>query len=706
MMVSNIEFFRAFDKLKASQAKVGIDFETNNTVSLRKEGLGRYLESPDLQVLMMGLAIRDERNNLLSTVIGLKNSYYDLGAMIKYINNSKLNKIYAHNSAFEMGVFKAITGNPSNICIRDTMMIANIWGASPKLEWAAPQLLGLEKMEEGKEFINTFCLGNPKIVDFDFIHSSMITHALWGNGLEYCANDAELSLQIGERWDVFSDEEWNSFMLTHGMNETGWQVDLDLVDRMQQQYEQNTLWLEHTWRKQHNPLDPMNGKPLNIKSWQQVLRYVHERGFQLKSTDKLAITRLFSTASSMPRSPARDEVAALAAVKLALGGSSLTKLQRIKDLTCSDGRLRYSYNHAGAGQTFRTSGKGVQMQNLKRLGSIVAPMDESLLMLTNEELSDNLRQVFTARNKDRVLMVADLSSVEARILAWLAWEDWKLEAINKGQDLYKQLATTIFDCTYAEVTKGRRQQGKVGELGGGYGMGAKALKDFADKMWIELSLDQAQNIVAAYRTKNPNIKQLWFNLNKAAISSIQGVPSKVHVGPPSKNYHVLFDAQPERQEMNNATGTKILTMSLFKSDGTKIFTRMWRGAYLTRSKFGDEVVYHKSPSAPNMNKLWTDYVIDPDTKRRIYNKLYGGKLTGVLVQSMARELFFKMVSDIAIQLPPNCLMVGQFHDEVVLDVPLDMTDYIERRVVEIMSSSSYPMLPIGCEVKHAYRYIK
>lgn len=705
MMVDNIEFFRAFDNLKASTAKVGIDFETNNTVSLRKEGLGRYLESPDLQVLMMGLAIRDESNNLLSTTVSFA-SLYDLGLMIEHISNSKLNKIYAHNSAFEMGVFKAVTGNPSNLCIRDTMMIANIWGASPKLEWAAPQLLGLEKMEEGKEFIDIFCLGDPKVVDSDFIMSSTITYAIWDKGLQYCANDAELALQIGERWDVFTDEEWNFFMLTHDMNETGWQVDLDLVDRMQEQYEQNTQWLEHTWRKEHNPLDPMTGKPLNIKSWQQVLRYVHERGFQLKSTDKLAMTRLRIIASIVPSSPASDEVVALATVKLALGGSSLTKLQRIKDLTCGDGRLRYSYNHAGAGQTFRTSGKGVQMQNLKRLGSIVAPMNESLLMFTNEELSDNLRQVFTARNKDRVLMVADLSSVEARILAWLAWEDWKLDAINRGEDLYKQLATVIFDCTYAEVTKGQRQQGKVGELGGGYGMGAKALKDFADKMGIELSLDQAQNIVAAYRTKNPSIKQLWFNLNNAAISAIQGVPTKVRVGPPSRKYHVLFDAQPECQEMNNAAGTKILTMSLYEPDGTRIFTRAWRGAYLSRSKFGTEVVYHKSPSAPNMNKLWTDYVIDPDTKRRIYNKLYGGKLTGVLVQSMARELFFKMVSDIAIQLPSNCLMVGQFHDEVVLDVPLDMTDYIERRVESIMSSSSYPALPIGCEVKHAYRYIK
>src|SRR5690606_31548398 len=148
------------------------------------------------------------------------------------------------------------------------------------------------------------------------------------------------------------------------------------------------------------------------------------------------------------------------------------------------GRLRDQYVHCGAGQTLRTSGRSVQMQNLKRIG---LPVNMDLLFdantsWSNNAMAENMRQVFTSSHPQGELIVGDFSSVESRGLAWLSKEAWKTASYREGKDLYKVLASKIFNTPYERISKTQRQVGKVGELSCGYGAGPGAVKEFAQNM--------------------------------------------------------------------------------------------------------------------------------------------------------------------------------------------------------------------------------
>lgn len=712
MYVTHETFEAEYDKairLNPRGIKLAVDFETNSNVPLRKTGIGPYFGDPEFQTLMCGVAFRTPGGPIYSTTYTcfdtLPSTTLPLAVEMVAMHAS-VAPTYAHNSAFEMNVMR-LFGHASRI--RDTAVLARIQGANAHLKWAGPQLVSSDKLVSGEKFIQTFCMGDPREVTQAYVDSTPERSRLWLDGLEYCANDAEVCLQIAEIWDDLPVREWRYFFLTQDMNDVGWKVDTDLVERMALQAQANATLIEREWRESFDPRDPKDGKPLNLGSWQQVQRYIKARGFTITSTDKVVMAKLLKRIQSRRTLTQNDrDVEGLILTKQALGGSSLSKLSTIQDMVCDDDRLRYQYSHIGAGQTWRTSGTGVQMQNLKRLGNTVSNVDQPLTAFSNTELADNLRQVFTARTADHVLMVSDLSSIEARVLAWLAWEEWKLDAINRGEDLYKLLAMDIFKLSYAQIQKPQRNQGKVGELGGGYGMGGQALKDFADKMGIEITLDESYSIITAYREKNLRIKALWFALNEAMIKALKGISNdcRVHVGPPQLAYTVRFEAESEQQELECVmTGTQRLTMSLW-NEGDLIFERVWRGAYITQGMFGDEVIYHRSPKTPSHNRLWVDHSVGEDTDEKYMNKLYGGKLTGVLVQSFARELFFSMVYEIANMLPATCLLLGQFHDEVVIDVPVEIAGLVGDLVHDVMSKSPYPELPVDCEVKQAYRYIK
>ena len=209
-----------------------------------------------------------------------------------------------------------------------------------------------------------------------------------------------------------------------------------------------------------------------------------------------------------------EAVKDLLITKQVMGGSSLKKLQVILD-TQHEGRLYDQYLHCGAGQSLRTTGRSVQMQNLKRLAETpdVSVLHDQSIHWDNEKLAENIRQVFTASNPTGKLIVGDFSSVESRGLAWLAYENWKLDAYRKGQDLYKVLATKIYGVPYDQITKEQRMTGKVGELSCGYGAGPAAVIDFAEGMGVQLNTAEATKLVWDWRDANPRIVDLWDQLN-------------------------------------------------------------------------------------------------------------------------------------------------------------------------------------------------
>src|SRR5690606_32660614 len=149
------------------------------------------------------------------------------------------------------------------------------------------------------------------------------------------------------------------------------------------------------------------------------------------------------------------------------------------------------------------------------------------------KLAENIRQVFTSEHPDGRIIVGDFSSVESRGLAWLAGEQWKLDAYASGRDMYKVLASKIYNVYYDDVLKSQRQVGKVGELSCGYQAGAGAVNSFAENMGVEFSDGEATQLVKDWREANPHIVDLWERLDRLlndALDSPTGVVEHTYVG--------------------------------------------------------------------------------------------------------------------------------------------------------------------------------
>ena len=392
-----------------------------------------------------------------------------------------------------------------------------------------------------------------------------------------------------------------------------------------------------------------------------------------------------------------------------MGGSSLKKLQTIIDTTGSDDRLHDQYLHIGAGATYRTTGRGVQMQNLKRLGGAGDDMEllfDPTVQWSNDQLARNLRQVFTATDPDGFLIVGDFSSVESRGLAWQALEQWKLDAYHQGKDLYKVQAGVIYGKHEAHVTKAERQVGKVGELACGYGAGGGAVKDFAAKMGVDMSEGEAARLVRDWRGANPLIVDYWRRLDDALHDALEhDTTTTVASG------HGVVVVQPVpaplslRQQVRD-TGLMSLVIRM-EQPGGLTFERVIHGVHLK----GRNICYWK-PSERKTGDLWTNFWVNPKTKQKQAFSVYGGKLSGLLTQSLCREVFFDTLRKTAgwVGSTPGIELVGQFHDEVVLDwAPHRMgpsLDGAKSMLNSSMSVTSLPGFPLAAEIKHDYRYTK
>jgi hypothetical protein len=457
----------------------------------------------------------------------------------------------------------------------------------------------------------------------------------------------------------------------------------------------------------------MYDQHLNLFSHEQVKEWCSQRGVRSASFDKHNVERLIARLKKKQEtgnlSEELEEVLALLTTKQQLGGSSPKKLETILN-TQYEGRLYDQYVHAGAPQSLRTSGRSVQMQNLPRL-STIRNMDEldSPLHWTNEELSDNLRQVFRASHPKGELYVADFASIESRALAYLAGETWKLEAYARGEDIYKEQAVKIFGLRSVEqVSKVQRTTGKVGELSCGYGAGAGAVKDFAAKMHVDLSEGEAKQLVNDWRNANPAVTQMWRALHDMLMDTVEtGRPSKAWTIPGGVLLRGVVRFRPTVTPISlSAIDSKVQSIEMVVQKKDMYLRRVFHGCYLK----GGNVGYYK-PSTLKGGPAWKRKYMDPKTKQERYYELYGGKLAGILTQSFCREIFFESLSrlDQLISRYDNVQIVGQFHDEIVVEwEPGEMLRAKLEASMEAAMSSSYvhPDLPMAVEVKHAPRYIK
>ena len=692
-------------------ALVGLDFETFSDVDLRKHGLDRYVSSDNFKVLLAAVSVHDQASNTIrSTVIDFVTED-PVQALETLRDELRGCYIAAHNAGFEQAVLRKLGIVLPGRDFVDTAVLARASGFGSSLDAVAQQLLGLAKVDEGVHLIQKYCVPNEW-------HGAMFNAAVvenpWGDWLtfrRYCRVDAELSLTLARQLlrEAGNSSEMDRAAITMDMNQVGWPVDMDLVRNMNTRYKNNVEEVVRNFRL------ACQEPELNLNSHTQLIAWCRERGVTARSFDEKNVAsmlrRLDKRVEGMqlddPRRSPLLQVRHLLLTKQILGGSSLKKLDTIENMVGHDGRLRNQYMHVGAGATFRTSGRGVQMQNLKRLhgeGDDVMELFEQGRRWSNDKLATNLRQVFTASDPKGLLIVGDFSSVESRGLAWQAGERWKLNAYAKGEDLYKVQASMMFDTAVDRITKDQRQVGKVGELACGYGAGPDAVREFAVNMGVELTQGEATKLVRDWRDANPGIVDYWSKLDDLLRQVLTDRLSHSITLPMGGVLSFTPFSAPASLR-NQADDQRLLSLSIGFSAGGVYFARVIHGVKVK----GRNVTYWK-PSDRKTGDLWVDTFINPKTKQRQPYTLYGGKLSGLLTQSLCRELFFdslRMTDDWVGPLD-NVRLIGQFHDEIVLEWWPGYTgiNAAKAHLEAHMSTCKLAGFPLAAEIKSAYRYIK
>lgn len=693
---------------------IGLDFETYGAVNLLDHGLERYVSDKTFRPLIASTYWKQSGIPRHKNFDWVHDDFDETTERLEAHLQGRI--IVAHNAGFERRVLQRIGIDLPADRFVDSAVFARAMGAGGKLEAAAPQLLNVDKLEDGRRLIQLFSVPQKEQVSLEFDTSLPGQHPEdWSLFFTYCQIDAELSYKLANKafeMGLLTDKERANCAVTMEMNQAGWHVDVAVVEEMQRRYLENMEVALAEFRSLHGEV--------NLNSLKQMKEFCSVRGIKAQSFDEKHVAKMIERISnklsnddagignlSAEQYTNYCEVLSLLETKQILGGSSLKKLQVILDTVGSDSRLRDQYLHIGAGQSFRTSGRSVQMQNLKRLAQ---PRDMLELMddgseWTNEDLALNLRQVFTASHPQGALIVGDFSSVESRGLAWLAGEQWKLDAFANGQDVYKVGASKQFDVHYDAVTKDQRQFGKVGELSCGYQAGGGAVQQFAANMGVELSEVEANTLVSDWRNANPNIVQLWSEMDIALRQVVEGgrVISNFQLrhGWVWELARIATPSSLTKQHVN----AQSIAMRVYDKAGRVFLERVFHGCYIR----GNSICYYK-PSERKTGDLWSSHFVDPKTKQVKFYNLYGGKLAGITTQSFCREIFFDVLRSFNAwaNLSQGVQLVGQFHDEIVVDwtpggVPLEEA---KRALEAHMSTTVVPQFPLAAEIKHDYRYTK
>ena len=718
---------------------IGLDFETFSSVDLKKYGLENYVASPDFCPTVASIAEKGKKTIRYDFIGPMGDSYHDFcEAILKYLADGYT--IVAHNAGFERRVLHWLGIDATNRVV-DSAVMARLLGCGSKLEVASRQLTGISKLEAGLRLIHKFAIPHegyekPSVA---YCQQEAEDWELFGY---YCDVDAEAGLEIvlvgleilrSLGCEYVWHRECEYELLTAAQNQAGWYVDMKTANWMF-----NRSWANSEIAKAQ--FITSVGADLNFKSPQQLKKFCEERGVKVKSLDKYhAPVLLEQTVEALAieddeeKRKQLQEVVTMLEIKLEIGGSMLSKLPKIIHYTSADGRLHNQYMHVGAGQTYRTTGTAVQMQNLARLKvdndgvpvKDILTIDDYSEEWTNDDMAGQLRQVFLAEHEDGFIFVGDFSAVESRTLAYLAGEEWKLDVYRAGRDLYKELVVKYDGIPYEEVTKELRPKGKYSELSCGFQASAKAVQEFMFRLGFVITLEEAAEWVTSWREACPNIVQFWRDLDSLLKYVVTGRLERRFTAGNGMVMQITPFVLPSMAEKH--PGSVSLCFQEFHPGSKEaIVTRFIHGVYRVDQGNGRwGLAYYKATESLGEKGLW--YNINetatqkankgkkPGEKRvEVLNTIFGGKLAGIATQSLAREMFFASLKQLAARLGPasNVEIVGQFHDEINVEwYPSDDDLAIEAETLqqimdECMSTTALANFPLVADIKSARRYIK
>ena len=609
--------------------KLSCDIETFSDVDLIRCGVYKYADSPNFEMLLFAYAVDDGDVHIIDIAGGEELPE----KIIQAIKSDTVVKT-AYNAQFERVCLSRYLKLPDGEYLNPQSWYCTAVQAA---ELALPlsladvgSVLGLErqKMTEGKELIKYFCVPCKPTKSNGNCTRNRPCHDInkWETFKKYCMRDVDVERQIADKLKMYpiSDEEHRLYVLDQIINDRGVLVDSELAEQaVKLNSIQTAVAVEQAYM--------ITGLE-NPNSVTQLKQWLKEKGVEIESLSKKSVKSLADETDG--------DVSEMLKLRLLMAKTSVKKYEAVIRSVCSDNRVHGMMRFCGANRTGRWSGNILQPQNLPQnhlpdltlARDIVKDGDFEMLdmMFGNvpNVLSELIRTVLIPKPNHRFI-VADFSAIEARVLAWIAGVQWRIDTFKNGGDIYCASASKMFKVPVEKhgVNGELRQKGKISELACGYGGSVGALKNMgAVEMGVQEN--ELQGLINDWRNANPHIVRFWYEVGNAAMKAIKE-KTTVPLGKLVFAYErgILFIRLPSGRRLSY----------IKPRIGTNRFG-------------GDSITYMGINSAKKWDRLET----------------FGGKLTENIVQGTARDLLANALINAA---NAGYDTVFHVHDEIICEVP-------------------------------------
>ena len=618
---------------------ITIDIETKSDKDISKCGIYAYTDTPYFDILLFAYSIDGQPVQVVDTANGeeipenvlvalvdenvIKRAFnvnFERVCLSKYLRKNYPQ--YFQSYSIDEDTVGDFLNPESWHC---SMIHARTLGLLLSLAEVG-KVLGIEqqKMTEGKALIKFFCVPYDTIDGVPQFHSPTDYPDKWEIFKAYNKRDVEAELEIDRRLSRFPvpDFLWKEFYLDQEINDRGILVDMQLADK--------AIGLDAEAKEELTAeMKRLTGVE-NPNSVYQLLDWLETQGYKSDSLGKTQVQELIKTA--------KEPVKSVLQMRLQLSKSSVKKYTAMKNTACSDNRARGMFSFYGASRTGRWAGRNVQLQNLPQnhLPDLTEARElvkygsfDSVQMLYDDvpdTLSQLIRTAFIPRQGMKFI-VADFSAIEARVIAWLAGEEWRMRAFTYGEDIYCASASKMFGVPVVKHGENGhlRQKGKISELACGFGGSVGAMKAMgADS--LGLSDTELKQIVTDWREASPHITELWWAVDRAVKKAVEEKTA-------TKTHGLLFSYEAGFLFIRLPSGRRLA----------------YAKPYIGKNKFGGESVTYMGINA---QKKWDRL------------ESYGPKFVENCVQGIARDLLMYSMQTLS-----QYFIVGHIHDEIILECP-------------------------------------
>jgi DNA polymerase len=629
---------------------LSIDIETRSSVDIKKAGAYKYAQSQDFQILLFAYQWDNLPVEIVDLTCGEKIPVWVINAL----TDKDVIK-HAYNAAFEWySLNRAGYATPLGQW-KCTMAHGLYCGYTAGLD-ATGKAIGLpqdkQKMTVGKALIKYFCVPCTPTKSNGGRSWNQPWHDQdkWNLFKEYCIQDVVTEREILKRLAQFPmpDDEEKLWQLDVFMNAYGVKVDTDMIT--------GALYIDNvSTEKLTDRAIAISGLP-NPNSAAQLVPWINARASEhtgyhdlLSDLQKATVEEVLKNADDLP-----DDVCEMLKIRQQLGKTSIKKYVAMDAARGEGDRVRGLTQYYGANRTGRWAGRLVQMQNLPR--NYIKTLDYARKLVTSKNyeglkllygnvpdtLSQLIRTTFIPSEGNK-FVVSDFSAIEARVIAWLAGEQWVNEVFATHGKIYEATAAQMFHVPIEKISKGNpeyelRQKGKVATLALGYQGGSNALIAMG-ALDMGLSEEELPDIVQRWRQANPRIKDLWYAVEQAALTVMQ-------TAQPQGIYGLIFALEGDL-----VYGQSFLTVQL--PSGRKLY---YPKPFLKENQFDKMAIHY--------------YTVGQQTKKWEVTSTYGGKMTENIVQAIARDCLavtLNRIEDRGLQ------TVFHVHDEVIIDAPMEVT---------------------------------